>query len=46
MLKVDEVKPAGYYSVNFNASSLGSGLYFYRLSTGQQSFVRKMMLVK
>ncbi len=43
---VDEVKPAGYYSVNFNASSLGSGLYFYRLSTGQQSFVRKMMLVK
>ncbi len=43
---VDGVKPAGYYDVDFNAGPLGSGLYFYRLSSNGVSFVRKMMLVK
>jgi PKD repeat protein len=38
--------PAGYHSVEFNASSLSSGIYFYRLTSGSFSDVRKMALVK
>ena len=47
---VNEVKPAGYYTVSFNGSSLSSGTYFYRIiSEGNgQNFVatKKMMLLK
>ena len=34
---VNEDKPAGNYEVNFNASKLSSGIYFYKLQAG--SFV-------
>lgn len=34
------------YQVTFSASSLPSGLYFYRLEYGNQSTVKRMMLVK
>ena len=47
---VNEPKVAGYYTINFNASSLSSGVYFYRISAeaNGQSFVstKKMILVK
>ncbi len=43
---VDEVRPAGYYAASFNASSFSSGLYFYRMTAGKASFLKKMMLVK
>jgi hypothetical protein len=46
---VSEFKPAGYYSVQFNASSLSSGMYIYKLSvSGEKNFdyTRKMMLIK
>lgn len=43
---VNEQKPAGKYSVNFNASELGSGVYFYTLKAGAQVQSRKMILVK
>ena len=51
---VNEEKPAGRYEVEFNATGLSSGIYFYRLqavdpSTGSgQSFVetKKMILLK
>lgn len=43
---VDEVRGAGYHSVRFDASSLPSGLYLYRMAADQTSFIRKMMLVK
>jgi hypothetical protein len=39
-------KPAGNYSVNFNASDLPSGSYFYKLEAGQFSQIKKMMLLK
>ena len=43
---VNEVKNAGSYSVDFNASNLTSGMYFYKVSVNGFSEVRKMMLIK
>jgi hypothetical protein len=39
-------KNAGNYSLNFNASNLPSGIYFYRLEAGQFTQVKKMMIMK
>lgn len=43
---VDENLTAGYYTRQFNGTGIASGLYFYRLSTNDVSFLKKMMLVK
>ena len=43
---VDEEKPAGSYLVQFNASNLPSGVYFYKLQTGSFTKTMKMILVK
>ena len=43
---VNEVKETGSYTVSFNASSIASGVYFYRIETSQYSQVKKMILVK
>jgi hypothetical protein len=43
---VSEYKNPGKYSVNFNASALPSGIYFYRLEMENQSIVKKMILLK
>jgi len=43
---VNEVKPAGAYTVPFNASNLASGVYFYKLQAGSFVQTKKMMLVK
>ncbi len=40
-----EVK-AGTYQVNFDASSLSGGIYFYKLTAGNYSKIKKMMLLK
>jgi hypothetical protein len=37
---------AGKYSMNWNAGDLPSGIYFYRLTAGQFSQMRKMVLMK
>ncbi len=37
---------AGSYKVDYNASSLASGVYFYRLETESFTDVKKMMLIK
>jgi hypothetical protein len=39
-------KQPGNYSVSFNASSLPSGIYFYKLEAGPFSQIRKMILLK
>ena len=36
----------GSYNVSFDASSLPSGMYLYKVETAQFSSVRKMMLMK
>ena len=43
---VNERKAAGSYSKNFDAGSLSSGMYIYRLQAGEKVFTQKMMLVK
>lgn len=43
---VNEFRPAGSYSVDFNAAGLSSGTYFYRLETEKYNGVRKMTLIK
>ncbi|MBI2427803.1 MAG: endonuclease [Ignavibacteriales bacterium] len=43
---VDKVIEAGEYSVSFNSLSLPSGIYFYRLTAGGNSIVKKMILQK
>lgn len=46
MQLVNEIKPAGYYSVKFDGANLASGIYFYRLEAGSFSSVKKMVLIK
>jgi len=43
---VDEKQEAGYRSVIWDASDVSSGLYFYKLTAGDFSETRRMMLVK
>jgi hypothetical protein len=43
---VSEYKTAGSYTMNFNASALPSGIYFYKLEAGQTYQIKKMMLIK
>ncbi|MBD3382870.1 MAG: T9SS type A sorting domain-containing protein [candidate division Zixibacteria bacterium] len=38
--------PAGSHSLEFDASGLSSGVYFYRLSAGNISLTKKMTLLK
>ena len=43
---VNEVKNAGKYSANFDASKLSSGVYFYKLEADGKVMTKKMMLLK
>lgn len=43
---LDENKPAGTYTIDFNASGLPSGIYFYRIKTDAKTEVRKMIFAK
>jgi Secretion system C-terminal sorting domain len=43
---VDEYKPAGSYEVEWNASGLPSGVYFYQLKSGEFVSTKKMILLK
>lgn len=43
---VDEYRPAGSYEVEFSAKGLSSGVYLYKLTAGEFSQIRKMLLLK
>lgn len=42
----NEFRNAGNYSIDFNASFLSSGVYFYKLEAGSFTGIKKMMYVK
>ncbi len=43
---VNEKQNEGRYSATFNGSDLTSGIYFYKITAGDFTFTRKMVLVK
>ncbi|MFN3872515.1 MAG: T9SS type A sorting domain-containing protein [Ignavibacterium sp.] len=43
---VNEYRDAGEYNVEFNASDLPSGVYYYKLSAGNYYDVKKMIVIK
>ncbi len=43
---VDEFRSAGTYEIDFNASKLSSGVYFYELQTGEFVTTKKMILIR
>jgi len=43
---LDQQLESGYHTVNFDATGLASGIYFYRITTDQLSTSKKMMLIK
>jgi len=43
---VNEIKQAGNYTVDFNASEFSSGVYFYRLEAGAFSETKRMLMIK
>lgn len=43
---LNEQKPAGFHAVEFNASNLSSGTYFYKLTAGSFAERKKLLLVK
>lgn len=43
---VNETKPPGTYKVEFDASNLTSGIYFYRIHVGDFISSKKMVLIR
>lgn len=43
---INEFKEIGIYTVNFNASELASGIYFYQIRAGKYGAVKKMVVLK
>jgi hypothetical protein len=43
---LNEQKQAGIHSVEFNAGNLSSGIYFYKIVSGNYSEMKKMILLR
>ena len=43
---INEFRKAGSYNVSFNGANLSSGVYYYKIKSGEFEKVRKMMLIK
>lgn len=43
---VDEIKTGGSYSIDFNASNLSSGVYYYQIQTDDFVSTKKLILLK
>ncbi|MBE2257180.1 MAG: S8 family serine peptidase [Ignavibacteria bacterium] len=43
---LNDTKTPGYYEINFNASNLSSGVYFYRIQASDFVETKRMLLIK
>lgn len=43
---VEDFLDAGYYEIPFSANNLSSGVYFYRIQSGNYSETKRMILIK
>jgi len=43
---VNNYEEAGKHKINFDASGLSSGIYFYKLQTNNFNQIRKMILLR
>ena len=43
---VDEFKQAGTFDVSFDGANLSSGVYYYRLTAGEMTTTKKLMITK
>ncbi len=43
---IEEYQNAGVHEVSFNASDIASGVYFYKVASGNFSLVKKMVLLR
>ncbi len=43
---VSEKQEEGNYEIDFNASSLASGMYIYRMQAGSFTQIKKMLILK
>ena len=46
MRLIDDFRTAGAYEIKFEASGLTSGVYFYRMTSGEFESVKRMILLK
>lgn len=43
---VDDYRQAGKYEVEWNASNTASGVYFYRITAGEYTDIKRLLLLK
>lgn len=43
---LDKTLPAGYHELKWDAENRSSGIYFYRIKSGDQASTRRMLLIK
>ena len=43
---VNEYDNAGFHTVEWNASRVGSGVYFYRIEAGEYTETKKCLILK
>jgi hypothetical protein len=46
MTLVNDMQKAGYHEVQFNSLNLSSGTYFYKISAGDFTSIKRMVLLK
>ena len=46
VMRVNIIRKAGRYKVNFNTSKLSSGVYVYRMEASNFKALKKLMLIK
>jgi len=43
---INENKPAGYHTIEWNAKGLSSGIYFYKFEANDKVFIKKMIILR